>query len=124
MPVSSKIDKGRKLAICAVFGEVANADGPELQRLLVEDPDFDPGFSQLLDMTQITKVNIDAGAIRTLAQTSVFSPSARRAFVADDAVVFGFSRMFEMLRETTGGTAVRVFRKRDEAMRWLLENEE
>jgi hypothetical protein len=119
MPVSSKVDKARRLVICAVFGDAVTQDGPALQRLIIEDPDFDPGFSQLLDLTAVTKVDVDAEVIRTLAQTSVFSPGARRAFVADNPVMFGFARMFEMLHETRGGAGVRVFRSRDEALHWL-----
>ena len=119
MPVTSKIDKEHRLVICEVFGDVVDEDGPELQRLIREDPDFDPGFSQLLDMTRVNKLNVKAETVRMLAQTSVFSQDARRAFVADNAVVFGFSRMFEMLIESMGRKAVRVFRSRDEAVRWL-----
>ena|ERR1700682_5115269 len=121
MPVSSKVDKDRKLVICELFGDITDEDGPALQRLIRDDPDFDPSFSQLLDMTGITKAAISAETIRTLAHTSVFSPNARRAFVADNAVVFGFARMFEMLRETKSGSGVQVFGTRDEALHWLLE---
>jgi hypothetical protein len=116
IPVSSKIDKRRKLAICEAFGHVVGEDRPALQ---LEDPDFDPSFSQLLDLTEVTKVDVDAEVIRTPAQTSVFSLGARRAFVADNPVMFGFARMFEMLHETRGGAGVQVFRSRDEALRWL-----
>ncbi len=122
MPVSFKIDKDRKLVICELFGDVVDEDGPALQRLIREDSDFDPAFSQLLDMTRITKMGVTAETVRTLAQTSVFSPNARRAFVAENAVVFGFARMFEMLRETKGGSGLRVFRSRVEALQWLSEN--
>ena len=121
MPVSFKIDKERKLVICTVFGELVDADGPTGQRLLLEDPDFDPSFSQLLDLTQVTKVDMDAETVRTLARTSVFSSDARRALVANSAVLFGFARMFELLREPVGGAPVQVFRSREEALHWLLE---
>jgi hypothetical protein len=123
MPVSSKIDKEHRLVICEIFGHVVDEDGPALQRAIREDPDFDPGFSQLLDMTGVTKVDANAETVRRLAQTSVFSPNARRAFVANSDVIFGFARMFEMLRESAGGTALRVFRSRDDAMRWLLKDD-
>jgi len=123
MPVSSKIDKEHRLVICEIFGDVVDEDGPALQRVIREDPDFDPSFSQLLDMTGVTRVDANAETVRRLAQTSVFSTNARRAFVANSDVIFGFARMFEMLRESAGGTALRVFRSRDDAMRWLLKDD-
>ena len=122
MPVSSKIDKERRLVICEAFGDLVSEDGPALQRLIADDPDFDPSFSQLLDMTRVTSVDVNAEAVRRLAQTSVFSPAARRAFVVNSEVLFGFSRMFEILRDAKGATAVKIFRSRDEAMRWLLQD--
>jgi hypothetical protein len=122
MSVTVIIDKEKKLAICAAYGVVTNGDGPEMQRQLAAHPDFDPRFSQLLDMTQVIKLEIDADVVRKLAESTVFDPAARRAFVADSDAVYGFSRMFEILLETTGAGGIKVFRSREEALRWLEQD--
>ena len=119
MSVTVIIDKEKRLAICAAYGVVTNGDGPEMQRQLAAHPDFDPRFSQLLDMTQVTKLEIEADVVRKLAESTVFDPAARRAFVAGSDAVYGFSRMFEILLETTGASGIKVFRSREEALRWL-----
>ena len=90
-----------------------------MQRQLAAHPDFDPSYSQLLDMTQVTRLEIEADVVRRLAESTVFDPSARRAFVANSDAVYGFSRMFEILLESMGAGSIKVFRSRDEALKWL-----
>lgn len=51
-----------------------------MQKLL-EDPDFDPTYSQIADFTQVTKMEFSAQDIHEPAQRSVFSPQLRRAFI-------------------------------------------
>jgi len=119
MPVSVSIDKEKRLAICTAYGVVVNEDGPEIQRQLMAHPDFDPSFSKLLDMTAVTKLEIDAELIRKLAQSTVFHSSSRRAFVAGSDLTYGFSRMFEILLDSRGAGGITVFRTREEALLWL-----
>jgi hypothetical protein len=57
------------------------ADALAHQQRLSEDPDFDPSFLQLLDMTDVTELNFDTADVRKMAQATIFSPSSRRAFV-------------------------------------------
>ncbi|SRR5258708_5756083 len=121
MPASYKIDKRQRLVISSGSGVLTRDDCEKHQQQLLNDPDFDPGFSQLSDFTQVTKVALTTQDIQQLAIATIFSPGARRAFLAGSEEQFGLSRMFEMIRETMGETGVRVFRSREEAMRWLLK---
>jgi hypothetical protein len=90
------------------------------QEKLLKDPDFDPSFSQLWDLTQITKWEITAADTRRLAQRTIFSSDSRRACVAISDVAFGYARMFEMLRENAGETGIEIFRDLDGALDWVL----
>jgi hypothetical protein len=120
MPAFYKIDKERKLVISTGSGVFTLADALAHQEKLRKDSDFDPSFSQLLDFTHVTKVELDAKDVRRLAQTFVFAGDSRRAILVTSDVAFGFARMFEMLRDTLGEKGIRVFRNLDDALDWVL----
>jgi hypothetical protein len=120
MPVTYEIDKQRRLVIATLSDPVTAADALASQERLVKDPDFDPSFSQIVDCTRYTAAGMEASDVHKLAQRNVFSPGSRRAFVIPSNLAFGFGRMFEMLRENAGENGIRVCRKLDEAVDWVL----
>jgi hypothetical protein len=123
MPATYAIDKQKRLVVACAWGACTVNDALEFRRRIVEDPDFDPGFGQLADLTAITSIDITPGDIRMLAWSTPFSPESRRAIVAGDTLAFALSRIYEMLRGLRGDRYVRVFHNRDDAIAWLLENE-
>jgi hypothetical protein len=120
MPASYKIDKERRLVMSMGFGEFTKADALEHQNKLQKDPDFDPGMSQLMDYTHVTKVELEADDIRRLAQSDIFAADSRRAILVTRDLHFGLARMFEALRDNAGERGIRVFRNLDEALDWVL----
>jgi hypothetical protein len=122
MPYDYKIDKHRRLVMSTASGVFTPADALAHAEKLLKDPDFDPSFSQFIDLVQVTAWEIDPAELRSLAQVNVFSPHSRRAILAPTDLTFGFGRMFEMLRDFAGETGIRVFRIRDDAMAWVLPN--
>ena len=120
MPTFYKIDKERKLVMSTYSGVLTIADALGHQQSLPKDPDFDPSFSQLFDVTHVTDVQLTAEDVRTLARTSVFSPDSRRAILVDSDLKFGLARMFEVLRDTMGEKGIRVFRDLDDALDWIF----
>jgi hypothetical protein len=94
------------------------------QSKLSNDPDFDPGFSQLIDFRHVTQLELNADDIRTLAQRSIFSPQSRRGLIMQSDLAYGLARMYEILREEAGEHGIRVFRNLDEALDWILSKEE
>ena len=120
MPVFYKIDKEHRLVMTTASGVFGFAEMLAHQDLLLGDPDFDPTYSQLLDFTHVTKVELDAEDVRKLAARSVFWPCSRRAILVNTDVEFGFARMFEMLRENAGEKGIRVFRNLDDALAWVF----
>src|SRR5258708_25504158 len=120
MPATYEIDKQRQLVITTGLGKLTLADALAHQQELLKDPDFDPSFSQIMDLTQITEFALEANDIRRLAQTTIFSRESRRAIIASSDLVYGFGRIFEILREIVGENGIRVFRDLDEAIDWIL----
>jgi hypothetical protein len=121
MPASYTIDTQRRLVVTRAWGACTADDVLEFRRKIAKDPDFDPGFAQLADFTAITRLDMTPGEVRMLAWGSPFLASSRRALVAENALAFGFSRMYETLRGLRGDHHVRVFRNRDDALAWLLQ---
>jgi hypothetical protein len=120
MPAFFRIEKKRRLVISTISGVFTLADGLAYQEKLLKDADFDPHFSQLVDCTQVTRLELGSNEVRRLAQRSIFSPDSRRAILVSNDLVFGFARMFVMFREAAGETGVRIFRDLDEALFWVL----
>jgi hypothetical protein len=110
------------------FSFVANYKGWRLysKRLigasgeLLHDPDFSPGFSQLWNLTQVTKVELTGEEVRRIARRSIFSSESRRAILVSSDLVFGMARMFGIFRDIVGESGIRVFRNLDEALDWVL----
>jgi hypothetical protein len=120
VPLCYKIDKERKLVMSTGSGVVTMAESLAHQDNLLKDPDFAPSFSQLMDLTHVTELQLGTEDVRRIAQRPIFSGDSRRAIVASRDVVFGVLRMFEIFREHLGETGIRVFRNLDEALAWVL----
>ncbi len=123
MPTFFKIDKERSLVMSTGSGVLTLADALAHQERISKDPDFDPGFSQLVDLTQVTNLEFSSSDVRRLAQKSSFSATSRRAILVSSDLVFGLSRMYEAFRAISGEKGVRVFRDLNEALEWVLSKE-
>lgn len=102
-------------------GILTLADSLCHQDRLRKDPDFSREFSQLMDFTQVTEVALTSEDIYRLAKASVFSPHSRRAILVDSDLKFGLARMFETFRDIRGEKGIRVFRRLDEALDWIFD---
>jgi hypothetical protein len=124
MPASYKIDKARRLVISTASGFLTAADLSSHQRRLLGDSDFDPSCSQIFDCTAVTGIDFNAEDVGALAARTIFSPHSRRAVLVTTDEQYGLFLMFKMIREGHGEYGIRVFRNREEAMRWALPAEE
>jgi hypothetical protein len=120
MPTFYKIDKDRKLVMSTGSGVLTLADALAHQEKLSKEPDFDPSFSQLVDLTQVTNLEFSSVDVRRLAQKSSFSPTSRRAVLVGSDIVYGLSRMYEAFRSISGEKGIRIFRDLNEALEWVL----
>ncbi len=97
MPAFYVIDKDRKAVFSSGKGMLTAADLMGHQERILKDPEFDPTYSQLLDFSGITEIEITSEDVRRLAQKNVFSSDSRRAFVVQDDLQYGLA---ECLKST------------------------
>jgi hypothetical protein len=119
MAWSYKIDTERQLVTTTAWGTLTAAQVLEHQQHLQKDPAFNPDFYQLLDLTLVVYLQMDAKTVMELAELVLFSAKSRRAFIADNPFHSGMARMFAAFHKLSGEDQVRVFTTRDEALAWL-----
>jgi len=124
MPAFYSIDKERRIVFSSGTGALTREDILDHQDRLLSDPDFDPTFSQFIDFTGVTDFKMGPDDVLFLAERNVFSPKSRRALLVGSDLLYGFARMFEMVRDAKGETGIRVFRNRDGALAWAFKGEE
>jgi hypothetical protein len=99
MPIRYVIDKKRRLVISFGWDRLTFAEIRSHQDQLTSDPNFNPNFNQLIDTTGIAALEISTEEAQILASRQLFSPSARRAFVATNPTIFGMGRLMETYHE-------------------------
>jgi len=120
MPLRYVIDKERLLVHTTGWDRLSFAQSKSYQDQLLNDPDFDPEFNQLVDLTALTGLGMSAEETKLLASRSGFSLTSRRAFVAPDPSVYGMSRLFETYNEMSNTPSqIRVFYDLPSALKWL-----
>ena len=123
MPFFYKIDKERKLVMSTAAGEFTKADIQLLQDQLRNEPDFDPNFALLSDLTHVTSMDITEPEMKDLAERTPFSPNARRAVLASNDLAFRLAQVFEQVLEKKGDQGIRVFRKLEDALDWIVNKD-
>ena len=118
MAASYRVDAAAGVVFVTFQGRVTDQDMLEGQRQLAGDPAFRPTMHQCVDARGVTDLSITAAGIRELAKGSIFAPGSRRAIIAGSATIYGYGRMFQILRDTSGDV-VRVFWAVEDAHRWL-----
>lgn len=111
--------------ITTASGNVTFAEAMAHQDQLSRDPEFSQDFSQLLDATTVSRLDLSALQIRELARRRMFSATSRRALVANNPAVFGVGRMLQTYLDLAKAEEkVAVFYSRSSALKWLgLEND-
>jgi hypothetical protein len=118
VPITYKIDPEQKLVVTSIWGPATESEVAEHNRSLRTDPQFDPHFRQLTDLSGVTELLVSTKVIKETAHDQYFAPGVRRAFVACDDAAFGLARMFALHAECMGQT-IQVFRDRAAAEAWL-----
>jgi hypothetical protein len=118
VPVSYAIDAKQKLVTSRLWGVVTDDDVRDHNQKLRTDPEFNPGYRQLVDMTELTEIQVSTRMIDETSVDQFFNPGTRRAFVATADAVFGMARKFALQAEGLGQT-IQVFREFRRAEEWL-----
>jgi hypothetical protein len=106
--------------VTRAWGYIALADVIAFRRDLAARPEFNPTWAHVVDAGGEVQFDLSSDEILQLAETSVLSPSARRAMVAADPAIFALFRMYGVMFELqVDGSAVGVFRTLDDAIEWV-----
>ena len=119
MPARYVIDRQDRTVRTVFSGVLTRNEVAEQARKLGDDPDFDPAFSELVDLTAASEVRLGNEDFRMLAQVDPFHPESKRAFVVLSAAIYGVTRMFQLLRDSSANIA--IFKTTEEAVAWLRE---
>ena len=119
MPADYTIDKSQRMVFSKAYGIMTDEDIISHQEMLRDDPDFDPGFSQLVDCTNVTKADdLSTDGVYELARRHLFGAESKRAFVAPEKLLYGLFRMFQILTDDYPDE-LDVFRDMTEARKYL-----
>lgn len=117
--VQVAIDVKQRLVVSTFSGEINDAEFLQVPSLIRSHPDFDPGFSEIVDFSGVTAGTLSILVIQELAQRkSIYSPASMHLVIAPQDHVFGLSRMSQVFAEQTKPNTI-VVRTIDEARRFL-----
>lgn len=97
MPAEYKIDTLLGVVFSFAYEIITDKDAYSHQDKLRKDPAFNPSFNQLFDFTKLTHADLSTDAIHHLAEKNPFGLGSKRAFVAPLDLMYGLSRMFQVL---------------------------
>lgn len=89
------------------------------QAALRADPRFRATMNQLVDAIDVTELAVTVEAVNQMGQSTLFAPTAKRAYVVKMDALYGMIRMYELHQAARGSESVRVFRDRAVALAWL-----
>ncbi|MEM1230350.1 MAG: hypothetical protein AAGI15_07435 [Pseudomonadota bacterium] len=118
-----EIDHERKLSIVRLSGAFDPIGVQDVVRALQEHPEYDPSYSALYDVRNVTMGEVTADKLQQLAY-DVFDPSwtgTKFAMVATDDDVFGMARVYAAVADGTVDQQRRAFRDYDAALAWLAD---
>jgi hypothetical protein len=122
MPFTYQINLGRRLATTMFYGIVTTDDFGRYVSDLTSDPDWRPGFHQLVDLSSAKAIRIDyVGTVSQAAITSAYRHAignGRLAVVAPTDHAFAASRSYLAMTDDLPRSAA-VFRNLRIAESWL-----
>jgi hypothetical protein len=111
------VDPERRLVSIRFGKTVTFADIERYAKRSRLNPSFQPEYSEIVDLTEVEELNLQADEFRKLAdKIDPFSPLAKRAFVVRTLVQSHAARMHKSLRTQRN---FEIFRSIEEAERWV-----
>jgi hypothetical protein len=107
-----------KRRVVVRFGKKLTAkDIEQYTKRLRNDPDFQPEFSEIADISEAEEIDLQADDFLRLAdEIDPFSPDAKRAFVVQTSTQSHAARMHKILRSNKN---IEIFDSFYEAEEWV-----
>jgi hypothetical protein len=94
------IDVNERLVVCTISGELNDEEFVNATSLIRSQPDFDPSFSEIIDLSGVTAGTLSTPAIVQIARReSIFSRTSVHVIIAPEPHIFGLSRMAQVYAE-------------------------
>jgi hypothetical protein len=114
------VDSEQKLVVVRFGKSVTAGDIERYAARLRENPAFQPLFSEITDLRNVEKLDLNAGEFLRLAdEVDPFSHQSKRAFVVQSAVQAHAARMHRILRTQR---CFEIFQSLEEAERWVFSS--
>lgn len=115
--VQNVVDSERHLVIVTFGRRLTLQDIQQYTQRLLANPSFEASFSEIVDLTQVEEVDLQASEFLKLAdKVDPFSEKAKRAFVVRNSVQNHAARMHKVLGT---GRRIEIFRSMEEAEQWI-----
>ncbi len=112
------VDAERRMVTVKFRGKLTVGDIERYSKLLQANPTFQADYSEVVDLTQVEELDLNADEFLRLAdEIDPFSPGAKRAFVVRTSVQNHAARMHKVLRVQRN---IEIFRSIEDAERWIL----
>lgn len=99
----------QKLVLTKLFGEVNGHELAEAGSAIRSHPGFNPAFSELIDCTGITNLDVSIQFLQNMASAqSIFNKGSKHIIVAPEDYLYGLARMTQVLAEQTKPNVVVV----------------
>jgi hypothetical protein len=119
MPVILKIDLRRRIVYSSFYGRVTDDELLKHRSAIASDPQFNPEFSEIVDLTAVTEVAVTEKALATMAGTeSLYSPSGLHIVVAPSRKTGKLAKDFKTLAQYSRPN-LHIVRTRAEAYKLL-----
>jgi hypothetical protein len=120
MPYATSFYLDRRLMVTRAWGHITVDDVRAFRQEIVARPGFNPTWAHIFDAREAVDFDLSNEEIRQIAETSRLAPSARRAMVATDPVIFDRFRTYGTLFQLhVDGSAVGVFKTLNDAIDWV-----
>ena len=123
MPIQINIDKPHRLVTSRCSGELHDEDLLGVRQRFKTDPDFNPAFSRIIDMTNVTAIEMSDTMLNEWASDPMIDSNARRALVCTKPEVMT-SMLDYIARARRHSIDVSVFPDYDAAKRWIDHRED
>jgi hypothetical protein len=118
-PANHDVDPEKQLVTVKFGKNLTVKDIERYAATLRANPLFRPNFSEIVDLTHVETLDLQADEFLRLAdEIDPFSTEAKRAFVAGTSVQNHAARMHKILRTQRN---IEIFRTVAEAKRWIMK---
>jgi hypothetical protein len=118
MPARHVIDIANRVVLTVFTGILTMREATENRKRLYADSSFEPSFSELIDFTAVSQIELDRNEFQALMENDPFSTVSKRAFVVSlPESIYGAAQMYRIMRDNR--LCVAVFNTVGEALRWL-----